>query len=368
MEEWAIQYKADYSKVVFLSLSVHPDIPKEFAHGMAKDTGIENNCHNGYMTRPPPYGQLGCGGFVVLDNQSRFLSPKTPSFMELRGLAFKHVEGMVDWIISERPKEGVQSSRLPRILPGDKVEVQSSVVDTPSSKLPQGASGVCVEVRESGGCKVFLMQSQKMVAVPMEALFNASRKDEPGVNEGFTHSVCTIPRKNPGGCAGKRACAGKSCEKKAPAGQPNFTMDEFDKILGKDEVGKLEHLTKHTALDNDHVSLVNTFREVVAQPTTVQLSKLYTETKAHFDHEEMEFKVQGYGSGRDQFSATRAHLLEHDRLLEEMAEALESPTVPGVVPGPLLKKMVVDFVEHLKLYDSRYAGVVVDSCCAEVAA
>jgi len=366
MEGWAIQYRADFSKVVFLALSVHPDIPKEFAHGMAKDTGIENNCRNGYMTRPPPYGQLGCGGFVLLDNQGRFLSPKTPSFMELRGLAFKHVEGMVDWIIREKPKEEVQSSKLPRILPGDFVEVRSSVVDTQSSKLPQGAPGVCVEVTESGGCIVFLMQFKKTVTVPIDALFNTSRKDEPGVNEGFRHSVCTLPGRNQDGCAGKSAA--KSCDKKARVEQPQFTMDEFDEILGKDELGKLEHLTKHTALDADHISLVNTFREVVAQPTTARLNILYTETKAHFDHEEMEFKEQGYGSGRDQFSATRAHLLEHDRLLEEMAEALESPTVPGIVPGPLLKKMVVDFVEHLKLYDSRYAGVVVDSCCAEVAA
>ena len=39
----------------------------------------------------PSWGQLGCGGFIVLDGAGKVAHAKTSAFMQVRDLAFRHV-------------------------------------------------------------------------------------------------------------------------------------------------------------------------------------------------------------------------------------------------------------------------------------
>ena len=38
----------------------------------------------------PSWGQLGCGGFIVLDGAGKVAHAKTSAFMQVRDLAFRH--------------------------------------------------------------------------------------------------------------------------------------------------------------------------------------------------------------------------------------------------------------------------------------
>ena len=41
----------------------------------------------------PSWGQLGCGGFIVLDGAGKVAHAKTSAFIQVRDLAFRHVVG-----------------------------------------------------------------------------------------------------------------------------------------------------------------------------------------------------------------------------------------------------------------------------------
>lgn len=44
---------------------------------------------------PVGYGQLGCSGFIVSDDQGRFVSRKTRAFLDYDQAAFRHVESLL---------------------------------------------------------------------------------------------------------------------------------------------------------------------------------------------------------------------------------------------------------------------------------
>lgn len=58
----------------------------------------------------PKWGQLGCNGFIVLGPDSKVVCKATSAFMELRELAFGHVETLVDALL--------QGESAPELCPG----------------------------------------------------------------------------------------------------------------------------------------------------------------------------------------------------------------------------------------------------------
>ena len=58
----------------------------------------------------PSWGQLGCGGFIVLDGAGKVAHAKTSAFMQVRDLAFRHVEALVGALCA--------GAAVPRVAPG----------------------------------------------------------------------------------------------------------------------------------------------------------------------------------------------------------------------------------------------------------
>jgi hypothetical protein len=67
----------------------------------------------GFIARPqdmPKWGQLGCNGFIVLDSELQVVARRTSAFLEVRALAFSHVEALLQSLVAGRD--------LPAVCPG----------------------------------------------------------------------------------------------------------------------------------------------------------------------------------------------------------------------------------------------------------
>ena len=74
------------------------------------------SCVNGFIADQksmPKWGQLGCNGFIVLNADQSVACPATSAFMELRELAFLHVQTLVDALVQGLP--------VPPFCPGENV-------------------------------------------------------------------------------------------------------------------------------------------------------------------------------------------------------------------------------------------------------
>ena len=109
----------------------------------------------------PRWGQLGCSGFIVLDGQRRVVSPATAAFMQLRELAFAHVETLLDALLA--------GAAVPTVCPA-----QCVVLDKVDDPKKRGMRGVALDATDpSGKCTVFLLSGSgggSMVRVAAEKL------------------------------------------------------------------------------------------------------------------------------------------------------------------------------------------------------
>ena len=101
----------------------------------------------------PSWGQLGCGGFIVLDGAGKVAHAKTSAFMQVRDLAFRHVEALVGALCA--------GAAVPRVAPGVFV-----VLHGLSSGELNGAKGIVVEKEgPNGRCGVQLLAGGPSLAV-----------------------------------------------------------------------------------------------------------------------------------------------------------------------------------------------------------
>ena len=99
------------------------------------------HCVNGFIDNQidgPSYGQLGCQGFIVLDEKHKVVAESTTAFMQYRDLAFDHVEALLDAVCNGRPP--------PAVCPGELCELVEAPEQRPDLK---GAKGLCVKVTGS---------------------------------------------------------------------------------------------------------------------------------------------------------------------------------------------------------------------------
>ena len=124
------------------------------------------HCTVGYIARQsemPRWGQLGCNGLIVIDAAQQIVCPATTAFMQLRGLAFRHVEALLDALLEgeEKGEEGrvggvARRAVMPKACPGEMVRLDTEnpamrgrvgvVMDTP------GPMGVPLDERRSTVC------------------------------------------------------------------------------------------------------------------------------------------------------------------------------------------------------------------------
>jgi hypothetical protein len=108
----------------------------------------------GYVAGPddmPRWGQLGCNGFILLDSEQRVVSRATAPFMEVRQLAFSHVEVLLRALLAGTPP--------PRVCPGQLVTL-TGLVKRPDLN---GARALCLrEASPPGGrCVLQLLREPR---------------------------------------------------------------------------------------------------------------------------------------------------------------------------------------------------------------
>ena len=128
MENWASStaYKGRANFVAVCCAG--PDL----ACSMGEQAGL-SSCINCVVASPrdmPRWGQLGCNGFIMLKaarkeatkegsaagHQQDVLSRRTAAFMQVRDLAFRHVEALLDATLQGRPQPGVCPGQYVRIV------------------------------------------------------------------------------------------------------------------------------------------------------------------------------------------------------------------------------------------------------------
>mmetsp|Transcript_19821 Transcript_19821/g.29250 ORF Transcript_19821/g.29250 Transcript_19821/m.29250 type:complete len:243 (-) Transcript_19821:667-1395(-) len=99
MEKWANLYP----NVRFLTVCVDSlGVAKSFASMFGFNKVV--NCHipsRRYF--PVGYGQLGCSGFVVVDERGCFVSRKTMAYLQYGEAAFTYVENLLERVFDVRP-------------------------------------------------------------------------------------------------------------------------------------------------------------------------------------------------------------------------------------------------------------------------
>lgn len=98
MDRWAASYSG---KASFLCVCcAGQGLAREFVSRLKLSTCAVGFADEGQM---PEWGQLGCNGLIVLDKALRVASPATLPFLEVRALAFRHVECLLSELTAGRP-------------------------------------------------------------------------------------------------------------------------------------------------------------------------------------------------------------------------------------------------------------------------
>ena len=119
----------------------------------------------GFIKSPsdmPRWGQLGCSGFIIVDAQKRIVTKATAAYLQVKELAFGHVEVLLDALLA--------GAAAPSVYPGQVVALD--IVNEPKK---HGSKGVVLDTvnQVDGKCSVFLLHASDggaMVRVSPENL------------------------------------------------------------------------------------------------------------------------------------------------------------------------------------------------------
>mmetsp|Transcript_88341 Transcript_88341/g.274598 ORF Transcript_88341/g.274598 Transcript_88341/m.274598 type:complete len:391 (+) Transcript_88341:207-1379(+) len=385
MESWA-SGPAYGGKAHFVCICVVQEArqAKMLAKEMAQEARF-SRAVNGFVASPkdlPRYGQLGCGGFIVFDKGFKLVSDCTTSFMEMRRLAFDHVDTLLQKLVAG------QGDRIPPACPGEEVQIRG----LQNKQELNGQQGVCVAYKEgSEGAEdsfvVHLRRLQKQVQVRAANLRNLSREvDEQsyavggggGCEQGGGCGKADCAERETcsdqaGGCGGRGqrgsdpscpesgirperavadAAAWQAAEDRALAAGKNLLSTCSLRSVG---VG---------SMDREHVASMALLKGLVHERgSCAAMAAVREDLQTHFAHEEQMFRDQGFGEGKANFSATKSHIEEHERLLravdEELQRAAARPEGKQAASAQFMERFLAEFLEHVDQFDSKYEAHMV---------
>lgn len=189
MDHWADIYGA---RAAFICVGcAGPALANQFTKELQLSKCTVSYVGNG---RGPKWGQLGCNGFIVLDAELRVVCDATSAFLEIRELAFAHVEALVNALVA--------GAAIPRVCPGQQIVLQG----LKKAEL-NGLPGLCVgPVAEDGRCGVALADGRRL-SVKVENIVGGQADGECG-----------------GGGGECGDCADESC---GGGGEPAEAVEEF---------------------------------------------------------------------------------------------------------------------------------------------
>lgn len=384
MNNWAKQGRYSCN---FLCICVLGD---QSAYGLCREMSKQmklTHCVNGFIDNDedmPEYGQLGCKGFIVLDEHHRVVSASTSAFMQVKDLAFEHVEALLNAVVAHQP--------LPLVCPGEYMVLEQPPKERPELK---GSQGICVKVEGPSVQFAFLAGPLRGRVLQLPATAVAKLGAASGGSDcssgGCSDGKCGPGACGPGGCApgacepggcGPGACADGSCKpgdcgpgQCGPGGCGPGAKDcgqgDCGGTGGCDGSGACldsafveasldVHSVKVPSMDAEHAECIEALRELVSLRTFSALEAVLEELSSHFEHEESLFVEYGFGAHvNEQLSARKSHAEDHRRILDKIRGLLSvaaSAAVPMKgVPPSFIRELLQDFHEHTSRYDAQYA-------------
>eukprot|EP00930_Biecheleria_cincta_P045313 TRINITY_DN31245_c0_g1_i1.p1 TRINITY_DN31245_c0_g1~~TRINITY_DN31245_c0_g1_i1.p1 ORF type:complete len:335 (-),score=54.46 TRINITY_DN31245_c0_g1_i1:385-1389(-) len=332
MDRWAGEgkYDCNFLCVCMLADSSASHLSMEFANQLKLQ-----HCINAFIDNhmdAPEYGQLGCGGFIVMDETHNVVSTCTSPFMQVRSLAFAHVETLLDAILAKQP--------TPQVCPGEFVRILTSDKDT------AGATAICLQIDKGGSLLLQVLtgaQRQKQIRLAASDVWKLGSESDP--EKGCHSSEC-----------GSRCSATGGCEPVWDDSQKDDSPVDEDFIASKLSLVSV----RVPSMDAEHIECADALRRLAAELSMASLETTLATLSEHFAHEEALFDQHGFGEHADvRFSAKRTHIEDHNRLLEKMRQQLRSQ---GPVPSSFVRGLLQDFHEHTSRYDVQYSELLSSKC------
>eukprot|EP00931_Biecheleriopsis_adriatica_P065851 TRINITY_DN40310_c0_g1_i1.p1 TRINITY_DN40310_c0_g1~~TRINITY_DN40310_c0_g1_i1.p1 ORF type:complete len:365 (-),score=72.99 TRINITY_DN40310_c0_g1_i1:102-1196(-) len=355
MNSWAAGAKYDCN---FLCICVLGD---RSAYGLCREMSNQmklTHCVNAFVAKPddmPTYGQLGCQGFIVLDKEHKVVSDGTTPFMQVRDLAFQHVEALLGALCSGLP--------VPDICPGE----QAKLVEAPSgSPQLKGAMGICVKINGDEVDFGFMdgPLRGRMMRLPKNIVQRLGPEDdeEEAIPGGGCPESTLVPARacendkcSPGSgtCGPSGACADGTCNPGSCGGSgPGSGGYKVDAGFVQQSLDVAS--VKVPSMDAEHEECANALRQLVDQMSKTALEAVLKCLSDHFAHEEELLKEFDFGAHvNEKLSARKSHCDDHRRILDKVRRQLAATA--DAVPAAFVQEVLQEFHEHTSRYDVQYA-------------
>lgn len=294
-----------------------------------------SKARNGFIelqSSMPKWGQLGCNGFIVFNSgQQQVVSAKTSAFMQVRDLAFRHVESIVDALIA-----GLSA---PAVCPGQFLRLTGlqKAVDL------NGQDAICLSALDaSGRCAVQILKSGRKLTVKpsnLEVLEDGQSEGSEDEYESDDDSQSSEGRDN-------------SCEQGGDAGNEPV-------------VAKLASISTVLIpeMDHEHETCATALSALEQSRTVESLQSVLAAYEDHFTHEEQLLDTWLYADAKKQnnagfnadASARRTHFADHARMMRNLKDRIRSQQPGSTVGAQFVDQVLRDFEEHADRYDGNYA-------------
>mmetsp|Transcript_37531 Transcript_37531/g.104349 ORF Transcript_37531/g.104349 Transcript_37531/m.104349 type:complete len:357 (-) Transcript_37531:301-1371(-) len=347
MNNWAVSGKYDCHFLCICVLGDRRAYP--LAREMSKEMQL-THCVNAFVDNEadmPTYGQLGCKGFIVLDAKHKVVSGMTSAFMEVRGLAFQHVEALLDAISAGK--------KPPPFCPGEYV----TLATPPSGRAELlGAQGVVVKAEDDSVAFGFLSGPYK--GKTMNVLMSMVKKldvDEVGSDD-EAPSRCGQDGCGSGQGAGcnrgevsQSGCKPGGCSQGSCSTGP-ATLSMLDSEFVSASLNLVS--VKVPSMDAEHTECAIALKQLSEEGSLSALENVLSCLAGHFKHEEQLFDQYGFGAHtNERLSAKKTHIEDHQRILSKLRRQLAATS--GGVSAEFVREVLQDFHEHTSRYDSQYA-------------
>lgn len=301
----------------------------------------------------PAYGQLGCRGFFVLDSELQVVSAATSAFMEVRQIAFRHVEALLDAICG--------GWALPKVCPGEFVELMAA----PSGKAELlGQRGLCVKLEKQGEVVHVALPGGKTSLLPATSVRKIDAAEDDDMDEpSCSGGSCNAGSCNAGSCNAGSCNAGSCNAGSCNSGSSNASSctpsgcTTCDGTLGLDaDFSSLELVSVQVAsMDAEHEQCVAVLRRLASERSEDALKAVAQCFSEHFSHEEALFEEFGFGAHENEkLSARKSHADDHRRILGKLQKA------SAPVSTALIRELLQDFHEHTTRYDVQYSSFLIE--------
>lgn len=298
MEAWASSSKYR-DKVQFLCICVESKQVAQNFGNMFRFTNVINGFIPSDQHMPRGYGQLGCSGFILVDEEGNFLSKRTTAFLDVGDEAFRDLEDLLSSYMEEM--EPSSASEDVKVLHPNYPYSKGNIVVLDGIKSQSHLNGKKVQIlgfeTRTGRFSVQFVddKSRRIAVAPCSLAPDTDSVSKTGENI-TSDKVETAPRKRK-----------SKEEEEKKADEISFTSIEAPASVGVD------------CMDDEHQSCsdaINQLLEGLPNASPELLRRVVMELEEHFKHEEVLMKKHWKQSqNASSFSAFSSHVNDHQRIL-----------------------------------------------------